>query len=426
MHANALIDRAAELQQRVFAFAQPAERVIASFFEAQRALGPRERRVVADTLYELLRRRLRYEWLAAQQPLEGVALARRLVLLAWQGDVGRLHAALPAPQAAWLERCAGVACIDAPPPTRHNLPPWIASRLQQQLGPEYDAAAQALAAQGPLDLRVNLLKARRDEVRQQLAALGIESTPTPFSPWGLRVVGKPSLAGLQPFRDGLVEVQDEGSQLLALLVGAVRGEMVADWCAGAGGKTLALAAAMRNSGRLYAFDTGGARLDKLGARAARAGVGIVHTMQLGESADGGGGRDERIERLAGKLDRVLVDAPCSGLGTLRRQPDLKWRQTEQMLPEMARRQHEILGNAARLLRRGGRLVYATCSLLVEENEEVAAAFSAAQPGFRLQPAGELLRGKAGEGLLGPDAQFLRLWPHRHGCDGFFAAVWERE
>ena len=223
------------------------------------------------------------------------------------------------------------------------------------------------------------------------------------------------------FARGAIEVQDEGSQLLAALLDPKRGEMVVDFCAGAGGKTLALGALMRSTGRLYAFDTSAHRLDALKPRLARSHLSNVHPGVIAHE------RDERVKRLSGKIDRVLVDAPCSGLGTLRRNPDLKWRQNPQAVAEMQARQIAILSSASRLLKAGGRLVYATCSLLPAENEEVVAAFEAQNPGFKPLPATEILQAlkipHATE-LCSADGRFLRLWPHRHGTDGFFASVWQ--
>jgi 16S rRNA (cytosine967-C5)-methyltransferase len=235
------------------------------------------------------------------------------------------------------------------------------------------------------------------------------------------VQGKPALNRLELFTGGVIEVQDEGSQLLALLTDPKRGEMVADFCAGAGGKTLALGAAMRNTGRLYAFDVSGHRLAALKPRLARSGLSNVHPVQIAHE------RDERIKRLAGKIRRVLVDAPCSGLGTLRRNPDLKWRQSPQAVAELQVRQGAILAGAARLLAPGGRLVYATCSLLAAENEAVAEGFERAQgSAFEPQPVAPLLAaaGVADAGSL-VEGRFLRLSPHRHRTDGFFAAVWQK-
>jgi 16S rRNA (cytosine967-C5)-methyltransferase len=239
----------------------------------------------------------------------------------------------------------------------------------------------------------------------------------------LRLDSKPALTQLDAFARGAVEVQDEGSQLLALLLDAKRGEMVVDFCAGAGGKTLAIGACMRNTGRLYAFDTSAHRLDALKPRLARSKLSNVHPAVIAHE------RDDRIKRLAGKIDRVLVDAPCSGLGTLRRNPDLKWRQSPQSVQEMTVKQAAILQSASRLLKPGGRLVYATCSLLPQENEQIAQGFTRANKEFsplaaaeilsnlKVAGASELCRGGEGGG------DYLRLWPHRHRTDGFFAAIW---
>jgi 16S rRNA (cytosine967-C5)-methyltransferase len=230
----------------------------------------------------------------------------------------------------------------------------------------------------------------------------------------------------EAFIRGAFEVQDEGSQLLAMLVDAKRGEMVVDFCAGAGGKTLAIGAAMRSTGRLYAFDTSPHRLDALKPRLARSGLSNVHPAAIAHE------RDDRIKRLSGKIDRVLVDAPCSGLGTLRRNPDLKWRQSLELVEQMAVTQTAILQSAARMLKPGGRLVYATCSTMIQENEAIAQAFSAAHPDFVPVDAGEILADLKVEGAdklcSGGDnnLRYLRLWPHRHQTDGFFAAVWQRK
>jgi 16S rRNA (cytosine967-C5)-methyltransferase len=272
-----------------------------------------------------------------------------------------------------------------------------------------------------LDLRVNTWKAKREDVLRELAALGFQVAATRYSPWGLRVSGRPALLDTPAFRSGHFEVQDEGSQLLAALLDAKRGEMVVDFCAGAGGKTLALGALMRNTGRLYAFDTSGHRLDAIKPRIARSGLSNVHTVQIAHE------RDDRVKRLAGKIDRVLVDAPCSGLGTLRRNPDLKWRQNPQTVGEMQERQVAILNAAAALVKPGGRLVYATCSLLQLENDDVAQSFERAQEAFEPVPAQQALEMARIEPAVDlAQGTRLRLSPHRHGTDGFFAAVWQRK
>ena len=351
---------------------------------------------------------------------------RRLAILGFYGPGDFLRSALSEQEKKWLDQCEKINPADLMERHRHNLPEWLVQPLKDQLGDEFWALADSLNLGAGLDLRVNDFKVKRAEVQKALAASGIKAVPTPYSPWGLRIAGKPALNKHEAFVRGDFEVQDEGSQLLALLLDAKRGEMVVDFCAGAGGKTLALGAMMRNTGRLYAFDTSAGRLDALKPRLARSGLSNVHPAAIAHE------RDDRVKRLAGKIDRVLVDAPCTGMGTLRRNPDLKWRQTLQGVEEMAVTQAKILDSAARMVKSGGRLVYATCSVLPQENEAIAEAFSQAHADFVALPVGEVLTGlkvadAAGLCAGGEDGQrYLRLWPHRHGTDGFFAAVWQRK
>jgi 16S rRNA (cytosine967-C5)-methyltransferase len=419
MHPIALLELCTDLIRQVLKLDAPADGVVSAFFRAHRNLGQRERHTLAETAYAVLRRRLLFQHFA--QGLRGAG-ERHLAILGWQGTEAFLQTALEAHERSWLERCRAVDVSTLPDKLRHNLPDWLAGALRQQL-PEtqFWALVEALNQPAPLDLRVNTFKARRDAVQRELHDAGIEATPTPYSPWGLRVPGKPALQQLGVFTRGEVEVQDEGSQLLALLTDAKRGEMVVDFCAGAGGKTLALGAAMRNTGRLYAYDTSGHRLDAMKPRLARSGLSNVHPVQLAHE------RDERIKRMAGKIDRVLIDAPCSGLGTLRRNPDLKWRQSPKAVQELQGKQTAILDSAARLLKSGGRLVYATCSLLRAENEEVADAFEQRHgDAFTPLPASELLaQAHVGAAAELDERGRLRLWPQRHGTDGFFAAAWQR-
>ena len=417
MHPNALLEHATELLHRVLQLRHPADGVVSDFFREHRELGQRERHTLAETTYHVLRRRLLYQHLA--QSGKGEA-ERRLAILGWQGNEGFLRAALSEAEREWLLRVDAVDRAALPERLRHNLPEWLAERLKAELGDAFWPFVESVDQAAPLDLRVNSLKAKREAVEAELAASGITALPTPWSPLGLRIESKPALHKLEVFLRGDVEVQDEGSQLLALLTGARRGEMVVDFCAGAGGKTLALGAEMRNTGRLYAFDTSGHRLAALKPRLARSGLSNVHPVQIAHE------RDDRIKRLAGKIDRVLVDAPCSGLGTLRRNPDLKWRQSPESVAEMRMKQAAILASAARLVKSGGRLVYATCSLLEVENEEVAAEFSAAHADFEALPAVEALGKAHVEGAAGlVRGDFMRLWPNVHRTDGFFAAAWTR-
>jgi 16S rRNA (cytosine967-C5)-methyltransferase len=420
MNPKALLDLATELLQSVLKLDQAADAVVSAFFKENRKLGTRERHALAEMVYGVLRQRLLFQHLSQLAGNVG-SPARRLAILGLQHAQALQAPALSDAEQRWFTQANEVDRSTLPDKLRHNLPDWLAAALQEALGEEFWPLVQALSEPAPLDLRVNALKAKREDVLAALTEAGFALTPTPHSPLGLRVRGKPALHQQDVFVRGDVEVQDEGSQLLALLVDAKRGEMVVDFCAGAGGKTLALGAAMRNTGRLYAFDVSGHRLDALKPRMARSGLSNIHPAQIAHE------RDDRIKRLSGKIDRVLIDAPCSGLGTLRRNPDLKWRASPKTLEELAAKQAAILDSAARLLKPGGRLVYATCSLLAAENEAVADAFTTAQgQQFEALPALTVLQAAK---VNAPDTlvagPYLRLWPHRHQTDGFFAAVWQK-
>ena len=418
MHPKALLDACAELVRLTLQFNHPADAVVSHFFRDNRNLGPRERATLSETVFQVLRKKLLFEHMARSG---SGAKEKRLAILGFAGPRDFVKSALNDTEKKWLDMCDSIQKADLMSQHVHNLPDWLVQPLKAQLGDEFEALALSLQQSGTLDLRVNDLNEKRGEVQKELTAAGIVCEPTPFSPWGLRLQGKPSLAKVKAFERGAVEVQDEGSQLLALLLDAHRGEMVVDFCAGAGGKTLAIGAAMRNTGRLYAMDTSAHRLDALKPRLARSQLSNVHPAAIAHE------RDDRVKRLAGKIDRVLVDAPCTGLGTLRRNPDLKWRQKPEAIADVATTQTAILDSAARLLKAGGRLVYATCSVLPQENEDIANLFSAAHPDFVVLPVfEELSRLKVANAQTLCAGNFLRLWPHRHGTDGFFAAVWVRK
>ncbi|MCP5311010.1 MAG: RsmB/NOP family class I SAM-dependent RNA methyltransferase [Zoogloeaceae bacterium] len=414
--SRALLDQAVQVLGSVLGFQHPADSVLSRCFREQRNLGQRDRAFIAESVYAVLRR---LRWL---RRLAGFRATPRQLLLAWlvRGEgmsLRRLDAALNGEEKAWAGELKARTIGDETLGERTDLPDWLVRRLSARFDEEgLVALARGLNRPAPLDLRVNTLKANRDAVLAGLAGSGIEAHAGAFSPVAIRLAGKPALQRHPLFLDGCVEVQDEGSQLLGYLVAPKRGEMVVDFCAGAGGKTLLLGALMRNTGRLYAFDVAERRLAKLKPRMARAGLSNVHPMVVASETDA------RIKRLAGKADRVLVDAPCSGLGTLRRNPDLKWRQTDASVDELVVKQSAILAAAARLVRPGGRLVYATCSLLVEENDAIVDAFLAAHPGFVQISAAEVLRKQGVELECG---ERLSLLPQVHDTDGFFAAVLER-
>jgi 16S rRNA (cytosine967-C5)-methyltransferase len=423
MHPKALLDACSELVRLTLKFDHPADAIVSRFFREHRGLGPRERATLAETVYTVLRKKLLFDHMA---PSGSGPKERRLAILGFYGPGDFLRSALTDQEKNWLDQCEKVDPKDLMERHRHNLPEWLVQPLKDQLGDEFWQLADNMNLGAGLDLRVNTFKAKRADVQKELAASGIKAVPTPYSPWGLRIAGKPALNKHAAFVRGDFEVQDEGSQLLAMLLDAKRGEMVVDFCAGAGGKTLAIGAAMRSTGRLYAFDTSAGRLDSFKPRMARSGLSNVHPAAIAHE------RDDRVKRLTGKIDRVLVDAPCTGLGTLRRNPDLKWRQTLKSVEEMAVIQAAILQSAARMVKPGGRLVYATCSVLPQENEAVAQAFSAANPDFEPLEAGEILTSLKVEHAPSLCAGgenghlYLRLWSHRHATDGFFAAIWSKK
>ena len=422
MHPKALLEACSELVRLTLKFDHPADAIVSRFFREHRGFGPRERATMAETVYTVLRNKLRFDHFA---PSGSGPKERRLAILGFYGPGDFLRSALSEQEINWLDQCEKIKPEDLMERHRHNLPEWLVQPLKDQLGDGFWPLVESFNKGAGLDLRVNDFKAKRADVQKELSAMGIKALSTPFSPWGLRIAGKPALSKMEAFKRGDFEVQDEGSQLLAMLLDAKRGEMVVDFCAGAGGKTLAIGAGMRSTGRLYAFDTSAGRLDAFKSRLARSGLSNVHPAAIAHE------RDDRVKRLSGKIDRVLVDAPCTGMGTLRRNPDLKWRQTQAAVDEMTIKQTAILQSAARLLKPGGRLVYATCSVLPQENEAIAQAFSEANKDFKALDVGEVLTGlkvaQAPTLCSGGDSGqlFLRLWPHLHQTDGFFAAVWER-
>ncbi len=412
----ALFAHAEAVLGQLLRFEYPADAVISRYFRDHHQLGHADRAFVAETVFAVLRRGRSIEARCAGRLSDR---ARLLVALAvvrgWsQRDLAPV---LKASEVDWLAAAKAMAEEDFRPAVRCDLPDWLYGALEGQFGAdEVLRLAAALNQPAPLDLRVNTLKTNREAVLAQFAAAGIAAVAGSLSPLAIRLRDKPALARHPLFLAGAFEVQDEGSQLLGYLMEPRRGEMVVDFCAGAGGKTLLLGALMKNTGRLYAYDVSDKRLARLKPRLARSGLSNVHPVRIEHE------RDTRIKRLAGKVDRVLVDAPCSGLGTLRRNPDLKWRQGEDSVAELAVKQAAILEAAARLVRPGGRVVYATCSLLTAENEAVVNAFLAGHPDFTLAPASEVL---ARHGIA-VDGDFLRLLPHRQNTDGFFAAVLDKK
>ncbi|MBV8508292.1 MAG: RsmB/NOP family class I SAM-dependent RNA methyltransferase [Alphaproteobacteria bacterium] len=412
---------------------RPADDVAAEYFRRRRYIGSKDRAQIAGHVYAVLRHRAALDWWIAKYGICTEPRARILASLvlveAWRPDAvlaccdgDRFRPARLTHTEQRFIRGLATRTLRHPEMSRavaNDLPDWLEPCLDRVFGRGLEREMAALNEPAPTDLRVNLLKADREEARRALAAAGVVAKPTPLSPIGLRLRERVPLGKLTAFEQGLVEVQDESSQLAALLADAGPGMRVVDFCAGAGGKTLALAAGMANRGKLVACEVSQRRLDRAARRLRRAGVDNVERRALT------GERDKWVKRHAGSFDRVFVDVPCLGTGTWRRNPDAKWRMTPEDLAELTERQQQILRSAGRLVRPGGRLIYATCSLLREEDEAQAEAFLAAEPDFALLPVARAWSETIGGASPGGE-QYLRLTPATHGTDGFFVAIFERQ
>lgn len=438
MTPGARLQAAIDLLTAIHGGESPADRVSAAFFRERRYIGGGDRRAVIDRVYVVLRRRAALDWWIERA--QGGDASDRLRTIAalvlmdgWSADriAGSFDGGTyrPAPlddrERDLAKALAGKTLLspDQPEWVRLEFPEWLTGSLRRVFDVRMEAEMQALLVEAPLDLRANTLKATRDDAIAALARDGVEAKATNLSPVGLRVQGRPPLATLPAFKDGLVEVQDEGSQLAALLVDARPGMRVVDFCAGAGGKTLAMAAAMENKGRIVACDVLQGRVERAATRLQRAGAHNVERRGLSSE------RDPWVKRHAGAYDRVLVDAPCTGVGTWRRNPDARWKLTPDYLTELVDLQKRILDSASRLVKPGGRLIYATCSLLPEENEGQIDGFLAQHVDFAVVPVAEVWRdsvGRTKDAAPCPSGDsYLRLTPAQHGTDGFFVAILQR-
>lgn len=438
MKDGARLAAAIEVLEAIAATDRPADRVLDRYLKDRRYIGGGDRGAIAQRVWGVLRRRARLDWWVkkAGKGLQRDARGRVLADVALTDGVGvgeiaalfdgSRHApeALTRAESDALRRLVDqpLEHPDMPPAVRVECPNWVWPRMEAVFGTEVETAVRALGSEASFDLRVNpLAGGERAAVIAELAVASIPAEPTPLSPVGLRLDRRRPVDRMPAFRDGRVEVQDEGSQLAALLVGAQPGNLVVDYCAGAGGKSLALAADMANKGRLILYDVSKSRLDRAAVRLRRAGVNNAERRQL---VDG----DKSVKRLAGKADRVLVDAPCTGTGTWRRNPDAKWRYDAEALAEITAGQRQILERAAAMVKPGGRLVYVTCSVLTDENEAIVDGFLAETTAFRSVPVADVWAeavAARGGAACPADGPYLRLSPHRNGTDGFFVAVLER-
>lgn len=420
MRPAARVQTAIEAVAMIFQTPRPADSVLSAFFRARRFIGSKDRSAIAEEVYAVLRAHARLGWWTEKIGLPQDARSQVLVWTMLDG-VGYEHlhtlcsggqyapAALEPDEQRALKKLEGATLThpEMPSQVKYECPEWAEAGLRNRFGDGVYRELEAMLNAAPLDLRVNILKCDRDTALKSLRAEGIVAEPTQYSPIGIRVEGRPALGSSKSFKAGLVEIQDEGSQLVAGLVDAKAGEQVVDFCAGAGGKTLAIAASMHNKGRVIACDVLEKRLGRAAERFRRAGLFNIETRPLKSE------RDPWVKRHKGMFDRVLVDAPCSGVGVWRRNPDSRWRVLGPGLSELVPLQHSILDSASRLVKAGGRLVYATCSMLHEENSAQIARFLSEHPDFSVVKCG----------LEGAD--YLELTPARHQTDGFFGAVLER-
>jgi 16S rRNA (cytosine967-C5)-methyltransferase len=420
-----------DLMHEVDSAARPADAVVSAWFRARRSIGDKDRSHISELLYALLRHHARLGWWLTKHGREHGPRNRLLAWLALdegmtRGQVEGLFtgeksapAVLEAHERALLTKLQGCT-IDhpsMPDEVRVECPSWALEPLRRRFQDAFGWEMAALLTAAPLDVRVNPIKSTRDVMLRALRDIGLEAEASRMAPYGIRVHKRPSLASLPMLKSGEVEIQDEGSQLVAMLLDARAGERVVDFCAGAGGKTLAIGAQMANKGHIIACDVLEGRLKRAAERFRQAGLHNIETRLLASETD------RWVKRHKGGFDRVLVDAPCSGTGTWRRNPDARWRtQEEQGLDNLLSLQARILASAARLVKPGGRLVYATCSMLPEENEHQVAAFLAAHPAFEAVPLGETALPQ----ISSAHPDYLSLTPARHDTDGFFAAVMRRK
>ena len=427
MTPAARIATSIELLGEVAVSSRAADSVVEQFFRRRRYAGAKDRAAIVGRIFAALRHHARLGWWLSETGFRTDDARARILaeLMLHEGlaamDAARLFDSSPygAPELSAAERelarkleGRGLNAPEMPEAIRAECPAWAYDELRERFGGRLSDELSALCDEAPVDLRVNSLSATRDQVLACLHDNGIAARAAPLSPVGVRLEGRAALRGLAAFRDGWFELQDEGSQLVALLCCARPDQSLVDFCAGAGGKTLALAASMQNRGRIVACDTAAQRLAKGRVRVRRAGAGIVEPRLLAPDGDW-------LAQNRDQFDTVLVDAPCSGTGRWRRQPDARWLPID--LDELGATQDAILAQAAGLVRPGGRLVYATCSLLPRENQDRIAGFLARDPAFDVVPV-DRVWAEAFGGPCPAEGPFLELTPARHGTDGFFVAV----
>jgi 16S rRNA (cytosine967-C5)-methyltransferase len=427
MKPAARLQSVIEILDEVMAGKRPADQITTDYFKARRYAGSKDRRAVHETLYRIIRNQAKLTWFCEKLSFE--PSPRHFVLVdciledqavedLFTGDT-YCPDALSIQEKEILPILAELDIQDAPEHVLLEYPQWVEADLKTSLGTDFTTVMQALNHEAPLDLRVNALHEYKDQAQEVLKAQNIEVTPTELSPLCLRSAKKIKLGGIKAYKDGLVDIQDEGSQLIALLSDVKGQELVMDFCAGAGGKTLAMAAEMNNQGILYALDIASKRLYKMRPRLERAGVKNVQLNPIRTESD------PWLKQFEGRVDRLLIDAPCSGVGAWRRNPESRWKMTPELLDDLIARQSRILNTSAHLVKKGGRLIYATCSMLKRENEDQIDAFLKAHEDFTLKSVSEVWA-EVLESDCPFEGDYMKMRPDLHQSDGFFCAILERK
>jgi 16S rRNA (cytosine967-C5)-methyltransferase len=415
-----LVDR---LEQSFSSEGASADVLLRQYFQTRRYAGSKDRRAVSRLYYQIIR-----HWGGLLQVCGGPD-ARRMTLAAMHYLLhdekayienlfsGQKHGpeALSPDDQAFLDKVTSESFSDV------LYPDWMETNLRSRFGEELDAAIDALNERAPVGLRVNLLKVDREKARSELAENHIQTTPGQWASTSLILEEQVQLRAQAVYKQGLIEVQDEAAQLAVGLADIQPGQQVMDYCAGAGGKTLAAAAFMHNKGQIYALDVSKPRLNELKPRAKRAGAHVIQTLLLGHSA---AKREKQLEQHRNHMDRVLLDVPCSGSGTWRRNPESKWRLTPAKLADYCEIQKELLAEAWSYVKPGGRLVYMTCSIFPAENEDRVADFMTSTADAKLLDYKDFISGDCPQSLSRLDGT-LQLSPHKHNCDGFFVAILEK-
>ena len=424
MKLSSLIGHVTELYSDVVVSLKPADRLIDVFFRERKYLGSKDRRFISETLYGILRNKRKIElsiqFIQDKRTNLFCCVAYLLLDEKYSSQSLSSEVDIPVDVLLTIEKNINSNLISDSSlesiAIRYSFQDWMIQEWDKYFGSsELDSLCSTLNMQAPMTIRVNTIKTTVEECQRKMMVEGVETEKTQYSPFGLQLKKRINVFQLQSFKDGLFEVQDEGSQLLALLVDPKPKSKVLDACAGAGGKALAMASIMNNRGEIFAFDIHSTRLEELKKRIRRSGVDSIRTKAIHEN--------EVAEGFIGAADFVLVDAPCTGTGTIRRNPGMKWSVTPRMVSELSKKQLSILSLNSQYVKVGGRLVYATCSLIKDENENVVEQFLNKEKNFELINPSSILERYNLAGMT--DSKYFQLLPHRYNTDGFFAAVMRR-